>query len=159
MVIFTTWFHRWPTLWNSMLKGTALIMSNVVHINVEIHNVDLTLFNIINSNVEINNVASTMTWRCPTSRRHNNQKPRWKQRWWNVCWEAGDLFPDSYGVSRSRLLQPYLVINVTACFGLGKIRVTFYLHLFLTVTFYKIFLYLFNDYLLFRRLEREWKRK
>ena len=44
-----------------MLKGTTLIMSNVVHINVEIHNVDLILFNIVNSNVEINNVASTMT--------------------------------------------------------------------------------------------------
>ena len=35
-------------------------LSNDVHINVEIRNVDLILFDVVNSNVEIHNVASTL---------------------------------------------------------------------------------------------------
>ena len=76
IVIFTT-------LWNSTLKRTTL--SNVVHINVEIRKVDLTLFN-VTSNIEIHNVVLTLIWHCPTSRRQINQKTTLKQRW-NVCWE------------------------------------------------------------------------
>ena len=76
MVIFTT-------SWNSTLKRTT--SSNVVHINVEIRKVDLTLFN-VTSNIEIHNVVLTLVWHCPTSRRQINQKTMLKQRW-NVCWE------------------------------------------------------------------------
>ena len=49
-------------------------LSNVVHMNVEIHNVDSRLFDIVNPNIDINNVVSTLICRCPTSRRHMNQK-------------------------------------------------------------------------------------
>ena len=51
-------------------------LSNVFYINV-----DSTLFDVVNSKVEIHNVASTLIWRCPTSRRRINQKTTLKQRW------------------------------------------------------------------------------
>ena len=35
-------------------------LSNVVHMNVEIHNVDSRLFDIVNPNIDINNVVSTL---------------------------------------------------------------------------------------------------
>ena len=63
----------------------VLTLSKVVHVNVEIHNVDLALLEVVNFNVKIHNVVSTLTWRCPTSRRRINQKTTLKQHW-NVCW-------------------------------------------------------------------------
>ena len=52
-------------------------MSSVVHINVEIHNVDSAFFDVVNSNVEIRIVVPTLIWRCPTSRRRFKQKKHW----------------------------------------------------------------------------------
>ena len=60
-------------------------LSNVVHVNVAIHNVDSTLFNVVHFNVEIHNIVSMLIWHCPTSRRRINQKTTLKQRS-NVCW-------------------------------------------------------------------------
>ena len=76
-----------PTLWNSGLKMTTLFLKllEVVHINVEICNIDSMLFDVVNSNVEIHNIISTLIWRCPTLRRRINQKTTMKQRW-NVSW-------------------------------------------------------------------------
>ena len=86
-VIFTTlldvYQHCKTRRWNDNVVST---LSNVVHVNVGIHNVDSTLLDVVNFNVEIHNVASTLIWRCPTSRRCINQKIILKQRW-NVCWE------------------------------------------------------------------------
>ena len=59
---------------------------NVVQINFEISNVDVTFFNIVNFNVDVYSIVSTLIWRCATSQRHINLKTTLKQRW-NVCWE------------------------------------------------------------------------
>ena len=64
-------------------ENVVSTLSNVVHVNVEIHNIDSTLLD-VNFNVEICNVVSTLIWRCPTSRRPINQKTTLKQCW-NVC--------------------------------------------------------------------------
>ena len=41
-------------------KDVVSTLSNIAHINVEIHNVDSTLFDAVNSNVERHNVVSTL---------------------------------------------------------------------------------------------------
>ena len=58
---------------------------NIVKLDVENNNVFSTLLDVVHVNVEIHNVVSMLIWRCPTSRRHANQKTTLKQRW-NVCW-------------------------------------------------------------------------
>ena len=66
-------------------KNVGLTLSNVVDINVEIHNVDSTLLDVVHFSVKIHNVVSPLIRRCPTPHCRINQKTTLKQRW-NVCW-------------------------------------------------------------------------
>ena len=60
MVMLATLFQCYSML-KIMMKMTMLFpLSNIVHNNVQINNVDLALFNILNFNFDIHNVVSTL---------------------------------------------------------------------------------------------------
>ena len=88
-------------------------LSNVVQTNVEIDNVNLMLFNIGNLNVDIHNVASTLIWRCATSRRHVNLNTTLK-RSWNVYWEVTTLAILKI-IEQNIQIEPGCHLYCTAC--------------------------------------------
>ena len=57
-----------------------MTLLHVVHINVEINNVNLTLFDVVNPNVEIHNAVSMLIGIYRTSRSRINEKTTLKQR-------------------------------------------------------------------------------
>ena len=59
-------FHNVVSTFSNVVKldienGVNSTLSNVVHINVGIHNIDSTLFDVVNFNVEIRNVVSMLS--------------------------------------------------------------------------------------------------
>ena len=82
MVIFTTLFWHWRTLWNSPLKITTLFQRWII---LFFSTLKFTLFIIVNSNSEIYNIFSTLLWHCIVLQHNISQKTMLKQRG-NVCW-------------------------------------------------------------------------
>ena len=93
-----TLFLNWGVYFfsNVLFCRVVSTLRNIVKIDVENDNIVLTLSNVVQFNVEkhvvsplfyvVNfNVASTLIWRCATSRRHINLKATLNRRW-NVCW-------------------------------------------------------------------------
>ena len=90
IVIFATLCRRCPILWKSTLKMTTLFRRCLTLFNSTLNYT--TLLNVVNFNVDLHNVASTLIWRCATSRRHINLKTT-LSRCWNVCWDVFHINP------------------------------------------------------------------
>ena len=93
------------------------VQNNIVNINVEIDNVNLTLFNITNFNVYIHSVVSMLIWYCPTSRSHITLTTTLRQRW-NVFWVLKNVAKNLNNFVKFIKLKTYIFsrIRLTCCF-------------------------------------------